>query len=70
MSFASQLNGTFPFPVSDSWSGYLAEAKSHLNENSRLITIVLLNLPVIAIILNVLRQFVRLGSTYIPLSWR
>ena len=61
MSFVSQLNGTFPtsFPTSDEWSGYLAHAQAHLQNNSRLVILLLINTPVIIIILNILRQFVR-----------
>ncbi|KDR78832.1 hypothetical protein GALMADRAFT_244429 [Galerina marginata CBS 339.88] len=56
MSFASRLNGTFP--VSDAWSGYLAHAQEHLQNNTRLILILLINTPIIAIVLNIIRQLV------------
>ncbi|PPQ94479.1 hypothetical protein CVT25_001112 [Psilocybe cyanescens] len=56
MSFTSQLNGTFP--SSDDWSGYLVQAQTAIQEHSRLITILLINAPIIVIILNVVRQLV------------
>lgn len=61
MSFVSQLNGTFPtsFPTSDEWSGYISQAQVHLQNNQRLLLILLINTPIIAVVLNVLRQLVR-----------
>jgi len=62
MSFS---NGTVP--LSDAWSGYLADAQSHLQNNSRLILAVLVNIPIIAILLNVIRQLVRFFFIYFAL---
>ncbi|KAF9560504.1 lanosterol 14-alpha-demethylase [Agrocybe pediades] len=56
--------GTFNFE--DLWAGYLAEAKSQFNENSRLITLVLINLPIIAIVLNLIRQLLPRKATEPP----
>ncbi|KAF8183368.1 lanosterol 14-alpha-demethylase [Pholiota molesta] len=53
MSFA---NGTFP--SSNEWSAYLNDAQAHLQNNSRLYIILLINTPIFAIILNVLRQLI------------
>ncbi|KAF8907290.1 lanosterol 14-alpha-demethylase [Gymnopilus junonius] len=53
MSF---VNGSLP--VSDVWAGYLAHAQASLPDNTRLIILLLINIPVIAIILNVIRQLV------------
>ncbi|KAF5327652.1 hypothetical protein D9619_004793 [Psilocybe cf. subviscida] len=60
MSFASQLNGTFPssFPTADELSGYLAHAQAGLLNNSRLAIILLLNTPLVVIVLNILRQLI------------
>ena len=55
-----------PVPVSDAWSGYLAHAQDHLRHNSRLALILLINAPVIAILLNVLRQVVSTLSSFLP----
>ncbi|TFY80824.1 hypothetical protein EWM64_g3185 [Hericium alpestre] len=45
------------FPPSDAWSGYLAEAQKYLPTSTpRLILLALINIPAIAIVLNVLRQ--------------
>ncbi|TFK27786.1 lanosterol 14-alpha-demethylase [Coprinopsis marcescibilis] len=56
-SFAAQLNGTLP--MSDAWAGYLAQAKEHVSSlDSRTIVLLLINAPVIAILLNVIRQLV------------
>ena len=52
----SYLNATLP--QSDVWSGYLAHAQSQLSEHSRLILILVINTPLIAIIINVLGQLV------------
>ena len=52
----SYFNGTLP--SSDVWSGYLTHAQTQFSEHSRLILILLINAPVIAIILNVLGQLV------------
>lgn len=52
-------NGTIP--LSDVWSGYLAHAQAQLGGlNPRLVLLLLVNVPVLAIVLNVLRQLVRL----------
>ncbi|KAH9481299.1 Lanosterol 14-alpha demethylase [Psilocybe cubensis] len=56
MSFVSQFNGTLP--SSDEWSGYLAQAQTAIQEHSRLITLLLINSPLILIVLNVLRQLI------------
>ncbi|KAA1467603.1 cytochrome P450 [Dentipellis sp. KUC8613] len=45
-------------PSSDAWSGYLAEAHKHLPTTPRLILLALVNIPVLAIVLNVLRQLI------------
>jgi len=63
MVFAS-LNATVS--VSDAWSGYLAHAQDHLRHNSRIALILLINAPVLAVLLNVLRQLVSTLSTYLP----
>ena len=52
-------------PVSDSWSGYLSHAQDHLLHNSRLAIILLINVPVFAIIFNVLRQLVGLNLLFV-----
>ncbi|KAF8071865.1 lanosterol 14-alpha-demethylase [Lyophyllum atratum] len=57
MSFATHLNGTLPFK--DVWSAYLADAQTYFPQsNSRLALLLILNTPVIAILLNVLWQFI------------
>ena len=44
----------------DAWSGYLSEANKYLpNSTSRFALLAFINIPVIAIVLNVLRQLVR-----------
>jgi sterol 14-demethylase len=64
MSFATYLNGTVP--VSDAWSGYLVHAQEHLKQNSRLAIIAfLVNVPIFAIVLNVIQQVVIHPSTFI-----
>ena len=45
-------------PSSDEWSGYLTHAQTQFSEHSRLILILLINVPVIAIIFNILGQLV------------
>ena len=52
----SYHNGTLP--SSDEWSGYLTHVQTQFSEHSRLIIILLINVPVIAIILNILGQLV------------
>jgi hypothetical protein len=52
----SYYNGTLL--SSDEWSGYLTHVQSQFSEHSRLILILLINVPVIAIILNILEQLV------------
>lgn len=52
----SVVNGSLP--ISDAWAGYLAHAQANLPDKTRLIILLLINIPVIAIILNVIRQLV------------
>ena len=52
----SYYNGTLP--SSDQWSGYLTNVQAQFSEHSRLILILLINAPVIAVILNILGQLV------------
>ncbi|KAF9448648.1 lanosterol 14-alpha-demethylase [Macrolepiota fuliginosa MF-IS2] len=48
-------NGTIPF--SDAWSGYLAHAQAQIGPvNTRLLLLLLVNVPILAILLNVVRQ--------------
>lgn len=58
-STAMEFNAT-AVPSSDAWSGYLAEAQKHLS--SRMIILALINIPVMAVVLNVLKQLVRMIS--------
>jgi sterol 14-demethylase len=51
----SHYNGSLP--VSDYWSGYVVQAQ--LPSTPRLALLVLLNIPIFAILLNVLWQLVR-----------
>ena len=56
------FNGTnvFGVPAQDTWTGFIAEAQKYLPQTySRLALLALINLPIIAIVLNVLRQTVR-----------
>jgi sterol 14-demethylase len=56
------LNSTL-IPVHDNWSGYLVEAQKFLPDSaSRVALLTFINIPVIVIVLNVLRQLVRLRS--------
>ncbi|KAF9525625.1 lanosterol 14-alpha-demethylase [Crepidotus variabilis] len=55
MSFA-QFNGTLP--ATDAWSGYLAQAQDHIQNNQRLALLLLINSPIIAILLNAIRQLI------------
>lgn len=49
------------FPAHHTWLAYLQEAQRYLPDSrSRLALLVFINIPVIAVILNVLRQLVRL----------
>ena len=53
------LNSTsFPVLSSDAWSGYVQQAQAHLPSQSRLLLLGLVNLPVVIVILNALRQVV------------
>ncbi|KAF5382080.1 hypothetical protein D9615_004422 [Tricholomella constricta] len=57
MSFAAPLNGTLPFQ--DVWSAYLADAQAYIPQsNSRFALLLLVNVPVIAIVLNALWQVI------------
>ncbi|RDB26125.1 Lanosterol 14-alpha demethylase [Hypsizygus marmoreus] len=57
MSFAAHLHSTFPFK--DVWSTYLADAQTYFPvTNSRLALLLLVNIPIIAIILNVIWQLI------------
>ena len=48
-------------PAHDAWSGYLAEAHKYLPDSTpRIALLALINIPIIVIVLNVLRQLVRL----------
>jgi hypothetical protein len=63
-TLAAQLNGTLPLSA-DAWSGFLAQAKQHVSAlDSRTFVLLLINAPVIAIVLNVLRQLVRVLETF------
>ena len=56
-SFASQWNSSLP--ISGVWSDYLAEAQAQVTAlNTRAILLLLVNIPVLAIALNVIRQLV------------
>jgi hypothetical protein len=58
------LNGSLPLP--DAFSSYLAEAQAKVTElNTRTLILLLVNVPVLAIVLNVVRQLV---STRVNLS--
>jgi sterol 14-demethylase len=51
------VNDTAPF--SDAWAGYLAHAQANLPPlNTRAILLLLVNAPLLAIVLNILRQLV------------
>jgi sterol 14alpha-demethylase len=52
------LNGSIPI-VKDLWSGYLAQAQEL--PTTRLLLLAAINLPLLAIVLNVLRQVVRIN---------
>ncbi|KAI0043835.1 cytochrome P450 [Auriscalpium vulgare] len=50
---------SIPFPSSDAWSGFVAEAQKFLPQsNSRLALLAFVNIPVFAIVINVLRQLI------------
>lgn len=52
-------NGTVP--LSDAWSGYLANAQAQLvATNTRAILLLLVNIPILAVVVNVMRQLVGL----------
>jgi sterol 14-demethylase len=54
---AAVMNGTLPLP--DAFSSYLAEAQAKITElNTRTLLLLLVNVPVLAIVLNVVRQLV------------
>lgn len=56
---SSIMNGTIP--LSDAWSGYIAQAQTHLGTlNARVVLLFFINVPILAIVLNVLRQLVRM----------
>ena len=59
-AMSSFVNGSLP--VSDAWAGYLAHAQANLPDKTRLIILLLVNIPVIAVILNVIRQLVSGGA--------
>jgi len=47
-------------PIHNTWSGYLIEAQRYLPDSTwRVALFAFINIPVIAIVLNVLRQLVR-----------
>jgi sterol 14-demethylase len=51
-------------PVHHTWLAYLHEAQRYLPDSgSRLALLVFINIPVIAVVLNVLRQLVRLKTS-------
>ncbi len=51
-------------PAHDAWSGYLAEVHQYLPDSTpRVVLLAFINIPVIAIVLNVLRQLVRLRGS-------
>jgi hypothetical protein len=59
-------------PAHGDWSGYLAEAHKYLPDSTpRLALLAFINIPIIVIVLNVLRQLVRLRGPFlrcIPLT--
>jgi len=57
---ATTYNGTLP--LSEMWAGYLTQAKSQLPAtlDTRIVLIAMTSLPIVAIVLNVLAQLVRL----------
>lgn len=58
------LNSTL-LPAHGDWSGYLAEAHKYLPDSTpRLALLAFINIPIIAIVLNVLRQLVRLRLSF------
>ena len=61
-------------PAHDAWSGYLAEAHKYLPDSRiRIALLAFINIPIIVIVLNVLRQLVRLRGLFlrcIPLMSR
>ncbi|THH13960.1 hypothetical protein EW146_g6313 [Bondarzewia mesenterica] len=60
-----ELNAT-AIHSTDAWSGYLAEAQKHLPGSSRMIVLALVNIPLIAILLNVLRQLIMPRDKSLP----
>ncbi|TFK33208.1 lanosterol 14-alpha-demethylase [Crucibulum laeve] len=65
MSFGAFNSSSIPLP--DGWSGYLAHAQEHwLPENSRTLLILLINAPVLAILLNALRQVIMPRDPSLP----
>lgn len=48
-------------PPIDGWAGYVAEAQKYLPPPSRLALLCLINVPILAVVLNVLRQLVSLA---------
>lgn len=52
------MNVTTALPV-DGWAGYAAEAQKFFPSSTRLALLCLINVPVLAVILNVLKQLVR-----------
>lgn len=53
-------------PAHGDWSGYLAEAHKYLPDSTlRIALLAFINIPIIAIVLNVLRQLVRLRGPFL-----
>lgn len=52
------MNSTIPLTMPDAWSGYLAQAQEMAS--TRGILLELINVPVLAVVVNVLWQLVRL----------
>jgi sterol 14-demethylase len=51
-------------PLDDAWNGFLASAEAHLPQSPvRLALLALVNIPILAIVLNVLWQWVCTEST-------
>lgn len=64
LSTSFTMNVTAVPPV-DGWAGYVAEAQKYLPPPSRLALLCLINVPIFAVVLNVLRQLVRCYS-FVP----
>ncbi|KAF8273285.1 cytochrome P450 [Lactarius quietus] len=64
MGFSFNSTG---LPAHDAWSGYLAEAQRYLPDSTpRLALLAFINIPIIAIVLNVLRQLILPKNRLLP----